>query len=254
MSVSVYSGYDPTDDGSPPPAEHADDTLPDQPVSAQRDSPDGQGLDSTANLETSTQPANQQSSVAVTVTEESVGGTTEQNATLQEPVVNESLEPVSQSSVEQPSSISSSAHRLELESSHTASTKATASEGGLSGLTELPKLSIVHKVNRGDQPKKPKKRWQQSIGDNSDYVSSIDSRLRVGAKPEKPVVRYGNMLDHCNSEGSDAEVPKVVKPTAIKPSGSRTNPNLLRKRGYQSATGIYCQAFQFLYICMCARD
>ena len=247
MSVSVYSGYDPTDDGSPPPAEHADDALPDQPISAQRDSPDGQGLDSTANLETSTQPANQQNSVAVTVTEESVGGTTEQNATvtLQEPV-NESLEPVSQSSVEQPSSISSSAHRLELESSHTASTKATASEGGLSGLTELPKLSIVHKVNRGDQPKKPKKRWQQSIGDNSDYVSSIDSRLRVGAKPEKPVVRYGNMLDHCNSEGSDAEVPKVVKPTAIKPSGSRINPNLLRKRGYQSATGIYCQAFQFL--------
>jgi hypothetical protein len=227
----VYSGYDPTDDGSPAPAEPADDTLPvespDQPVSIQRDSPDGQGLDSTASLETSAQPANQHSSVDTTAIEESVGSTTEQNATVQEPVVNESLEPVSHSSVEQPSTISTRAHR-------------NSSEGGLSGLTVLPKVAVIPKANRGDQSKKQKKRWQQSY--NSDYVSSIDSRLRVGAKPEEPVVKFGNMLDHCNSEGSDADVPRVVKPTAIKPSG-RTNSSLLNKRGYQSATGTYCQAF-----------
>ncbi len=228
MSVSVYSGYDPTDDGSPAPVEPADDTLPvespDQPVSIQRDCPDGQGLDSTARLQTSTQPANQQSSVDTTAIEEPViGSTTEQDATVQDLAVNESLEPVSQSSVEQPPTIRTSAHR-------------NSREGGLSGLTVLPKVAVVPKPNRGDQSKKHKKRWQQSIGDNSDYVSSIDSRLRIGAKQEEPVVKFGNLLDHCNSEGSDADVPRVVKPTAIKPSG-RTNSNLLNKRGYQSATG-----------------
>ena len=236
MSVSVYSGYDPTDDGSPTPAEPVDETLqvksPDQPVSTRGDSPDGHGHDSTANLETSAQPANQQSSIDATATEESVGGTTKQNGTVQEPV--------SHSPVEQPSTVSTSANQVEGESSHTESTKATAnnSEGGLSGLTVLPKLAVIHKANQGDQSKKHKKQWWQSNGDNSDYVSSIDSRLRVGAKPEEPVPKFGNMLNHCNSEGSDADVPKVVKPTAIKqPSDTRTNSNLLNKRGYQSATG-----------------
>ena len=243
MSVSVYSGYDPTDDGSPTPAEPVGETLPvespDQPVSTKRDSPEGQGHDSTAGLETSAQPASQQSNIDATATEEPVGSTTEQNGTVQEPVVKERLEPVSRSPVEQPSKVSTSAKQLEGESSHTESTKATAnnSEGGLSGLTVLPQLAVVHKANRGDQSKKHKKRWRQSNGDNSDYVSSIDSRLRVGAKPEEPVVKFGNMLDHCNSEGSDADVPKVVQPTAIKPSGNGTNSNLLNTRGYQSATG-----------------
>lgn len=240
----MYSGYDPTDDGSPTPAEPVEETLqvesPDQPVSTQRDSPDGQGHDSTANLEISAQPANQQSSMDATATEESVGGTTEQNGTVQEPVMKESLEPVSHSPVEQPSTVSTSANQVEGKSSHAESTKATAnnSEGGFSGLTVLPKLAVVHKANHGDQSKKHKKQWRQSNGNNSDYVSSIDSRLRMGAKPEELVAKFGNMLDHCNSEGSDADVPKVVKPTAIKqPSDSRTNSNLLNKRGYQSATG-----------------
>ncbi|MCG8625645.1 MAG: hypothetical protein MJE68_27050, partial [Proteobacteria bacterium] len=204
VSVSVYSGYDPTDDGSPTPAKPEDDTLqvesPDQP---QRDSPDGQGHHSTASLETSAQPADQQSTVDTTATEESASTTTEQNGTVQGPVMNESF---SQSPVEQPSTISTSVHQLEGESSHTESTKATTngSEGGLSGLTVLPTLAVVHKANQGDPSKKHKKRWRQSIGGNSDYVSSIDSRLRAGARTEEPVVKFGNMLDHCNSEGSDA--------------------------------------------------
>ena len=254
----MYSGYDPTDDGSPTPAEPVDDTLqvesPDQPTSTQRDSPDGQGHDPSAGLETSTQPAHQQSSIDATAAKGSAGSTTEQNGTLQEPTVKENSEPVSQNPLEQPSSTGSN-QLEEGDSSHNESTKATttSNEGGLSGLTVLPKLAVVHKANQGDQSKKHKKRWRQSNGGNSDYVSSIDSRLKVGTKPEEPVVKFDNMLDHCNSEGSDADVPKLVRPTAIKPSDRRTNTNLLNKRGYQSATGTalntrtYCQAFQFLY-------
>ena len=252
MSVSVYSGYDPTDDASPTPAEPADETSlqvespPDQPSSTQRDSPDGQAHNSTANLETSAQPASQQTNINSTATEKSVGGTCDLNGIVQEPVSSESLEPVRQSQVKQPSTVSTGTTQLE---GDTESTKATAnsSEGGLSGLSVLPKLSIVHRANRGEQSKKHKKQKRHSGDDNSDYVSSIDSRLRMGAKLEEPVVKFGNMLDHCNSDGTNAG---VLKPTAIKPSGIRTKSDLLNKRGYQSATGTCTMnypAFKVLY-------
>ena len=254
VSVSVYSGYDPTDDASPTPAKVTDETIlqvesSDQPQSTQRDSPDGESHDSNANLETSAQLADQQSSTtAVTdtaATVESVSGSNDQNGKLQ-PLLKESLEPVDQSLVDhqdkQPSTASTSAAQLEGEVatlSHSESTRTTvnSSEGGLSGITVLPKLAVVHKANRGDQSKKHRKRRWHSSGANSDYVSSIDSRLRVGAKPEEPVVKFGNMLDHCNSEGSDADLPKVVKPTVVRPTGVKTKSDLFNKRGYQSATG-----------------
>ena len=244
----MYSGYDPTDDASPTPAVAIDETMV-KPQSTQRDSPDGQSHGS--NPDTSAQLADLSRStmtVGTTATKEgsqSIRGTGDQNDTLQ-PVLSENLEPVQQSPVDhqdiQPSAVSTSVAQLEGEvstMSHTESTKATvnSSEGGLSDLTVLPKLAVVHKANQGDQSKKHKTRRRHSSGGNSDYVSSIDSRLRVGDKAEEHVVKFGNMLDHCNSEGSDADVPKVVRPTAVRPSGVKTKSDLFNKKGYQSATG-----------------
>ena len=116
---------------------------------------------------------------------------------------------------------------------------ATSGEGGL---TVLPKLAVVRSA-AGGELKKQKKRRHHSGGGNSDYVSSVDSLLlRTGVvKPDEPVVKFGNMLDHCYSEGSDAEGPKRVKSAVVKPAGVRAkpSPDVFDKKGEQKATGMH---------------
>ena len=231
MSVSVYSGYDPTDDASPTtPAEAAADGLLDQPLPSQRDYVDRRRQNSSPSVETSTQQADQQSSTD-TATEEPVSCTTLQNGTLKQVSI-ESLEHKHRSPVEQPLTVSASTAQQDGELTTVSLCESTKIDSIESRPTVLPTVANVHKAHQEDQSTK------QRSDSNSDYVSSISSRLRVGAsKPEESVVKFGNMLDHCYSEGSDADIPKVVRPATVKPGSVKTKSDLLNKRRHHSATG-----------------
>lgn len=202
MSVSVYDGYDPTDDVNHNQDDAADETL-------RLESPDSQPHSIVANSSAGQHhhdhcSANWEPPVATDTTAAPQG----------DPQV-----------TAWPSSTENK----------------TTTDGGLA---VLPKLAVVRTAAR---EKKQKKRQRHSCGGNSDYVSSTDSfRLKLGShNTSEPVVKFGNMLDHCYSEGSDVEgantVKKstIVKPTVVRPSGltAQVTADMFDKKGDRNGTG-----------------
>ena len=233
VSVSVYSGYDPTDDVSPNHDAGADETLqfesPDfQSQSNHSPSPNELAHHSNAKLEPSPSPLFKQSRADTGL--EATDGTPQ-------PSSSGGLQPSHEQSPAQGEGEVTAVLPAESAGGR------AASEGGL---PVLPKLALVHSAHRGDA-KNQKKHRRNTSGGNSDYVSSTDSmRLVLGSRVgEPPVVRFGNLLDHCHSEGSDAEGSKMTKPTVVKPTGVRakTSCHAFDKKGDQTGTGIV-----FMYV------
>ena len=251
MSVSVYSGYDPTD-------EAADEILQEvpQPQPTQRDSPDGQNHQSNTNMEDGDCQPNNSMTIGNTGTQQevSVSGSDTNSGTpqpapssLRGQLHTQCTQPIHHG--EQFATTSSTAgedgEHVPIDAQVTIVSPSEFTRGGATvsdsdgDLTVLPKVAVVHAATKGDSSRKSKKNRWCSSGANSDYVSSIDSmRLRTG---EQPVVKFGNMLDHCYSEGSDAEIPKTTKPAIVKPTGvrSKSSSDWFDKRGDQSTAGTY---------------
>lgn len=256
MSVSVYSGYDPTDEVSPnhsQPEYHVE--SPDvHSQSTQTGSLGVHDHHSSANLEPVSSPVDDLTNHMGTGDETTcqatpVSDVITQNVTL-EPVSNDDLQPNHQATDD---------HRDEL-TTLTMTTSATIGTGqserqvtavtnnepatrgrqavgeSEGGLAVIPKLTVGDKSSEGDTVKQKKHR-SHSKERISDNVSSVDTRrLRAKAKPDEHVVKFGNMLDHCCSEGSDAEMSTKVKPDVMKPVGvmAKNGSNVKDK---QSATG-----------------
>lgn len=248
MSVSVYSGYDPTDAVSPDhlQSEHVTQQVesPDlHPESTQTDSLDVQNHHSGANLEPLSSPADnltnnlgigdETNHLAYTVSDVRT-----QNVTL-EPASSDNLQHTGDDLTTltmTTATVGTCERQVSAVTNDEPTTRGDQAGGESEGdLAMLPKLAIVHKASEGDI-KKQKKYQLHSREGSSDNVSSVDTRrLRGRARPDEQVVKFGNMLDHCYSEGSDAEMSKKVKPASMKPVGLTTK-NSSDVKGEEIAT------------------
>ena len=248
MAVSVYSGYDPTDEVSPKHFQPEDVTQqiesPDlHPESMQNDYLDMQNHHSGANLESVSSSADNLTNCLDTGDE-----TTHQTSTINDVSTRDvTLEPASCDNL-QPTGDELTTLTMATPAVSMGERQVTAvyndeltTRGGQAGgeseggLAILPKLTIVHKPSEGDTKKQKTHRLHSREG-SSDNISSVDTRrLRARAKQDEQVVKFGNMLDHCYSEGSDAEMSKKGKPAAVKPVGVTTK-NITDVKGERIAT------------------
>ena len=248
MSVSVYSGYDPTDEDSPNhfQQEHVTQQVesPDlHPQLTQTGSLDVRNDHSGANLEPVSSPADDltnHSSIGDETTRQAstVSDVSTQNVTV-EPASNDNLQPTGDklTTLTMTTSAVGTGERQATVTTDDEPTTRGGQAGGESdsGPAVLPKMTIVHKTSDGDTKKQKKHRLHSREG-SSDNASSMDTRrLRARAKPDEQVKKFGNMLDHCCSEGSDAEMSRKAKPASVKPIGT-TAKNSSDVKGEQITT------------------